>query len=69
MLHGVAAKEGFPFLYHHRQGEFCIIPDYQTCMLPLLKYVADNKEHKLANAVVDLSIQFRLETKGLPLYF
>lgn len=32
-----------------------MIPDYQTCMLPLLKYTADNKEHKLADAVKDLS--------------
>ena len=37
-----------------------MIPDYQTCMLPLLKYVADNKEHKLADAVEDLSDQFGL---------
>lgn len=37
-----------------------MIPDYQTCMLPLLKYAADNKEHKLADAVEDLSDQFRL---------
>ena len=37
-----------------------MIPDYQTCMLPLLKYAADNKEHKLANAVEDLSNQFGL---------
>lgn len=37
-----------------------MIPDYQTCMLPLLKYAADNKEHKLADAVEDLSNQFGL---------
>ena len=37
-----------------------MIPDYQPCMLPLLKYAADNKEHKLANAVEDLSNQFGL---------
>lgn len=37
-----------------------MIPDYQTCMLPLLKYAADNKEHKLADAVEDLSDQFGL---------
>lgn len=37
-----------------------MIPDYQTCMLPLLKYAADNKEHKLADAVKDLSDQFGL---------
>lgn len=37
-----------------------MIPDYQTCMLPLLKYSADNKEHKLADAVEDLSDQFGL---------
>ena len=23
-----------------------MIPDYQTCMLPLLKYADDNNEHK-----------------------
>lgn len=37
-----------------------MIPDYQTCMLPLLKYAADNKEHKLADAEEDLSDQFGL---------
>lgn len=37
-----------------------MIPDYQTCMLPLLKYAADNKEHKLADAVKDLSDQYGL---------
>lgn len=37
-----------------------MIPNYQTCMLPLLKYAADNKEHKLADAVEDLSDQFGL---------
>ncbi len=37
-----------------------MIPDYQTCMLPLLKYAADNKEHKLSDAVEDLSNQFGL---------
>lgn len=37
-----------------------MIPDYQTCMLPLLKYAADKKEHKLADAVEDLSDQFGL---------
>lgn len=37
-----------------------MIPDYQTCMLPLLKYAADNKEHKLADAVEDLSDLFGL---------
>lgn len=29
-------------------------------MLPLLKYDADNKEHKLSDAVEDLSNQFGL---------
>ena len=37
-----------------------MIPDFQTCMLPLLKYAADNKEHKLSDAVDVLSDQFKL---------
>ena len=37
-----------------------MIPDYQTCMLPLLKYAADNKEHKFSDAVDVLSNQFKL---------
>ena len=29
-----------------------MIPDYQTCMLPLLKYAGDNNEHKFSDAVI-----------------
>lgn len=37
-----------------------MIPDYQTCMLPLLKYAADNNEHKFSDAVEYLSDEFVL---------
>ena len=36
------------------------IPDYQTFMLPLLRYASDGKEHKMSDAVRDLSDQFNL---------
>lgn len=36
------------------------IPDYQSLMLPLLKYIADGKEHKLNEAVEALANQFQL---------
>lgn len=36
------------------------IPDYQTCMLPLLRFVADGKEHALKDAVKVLAAEFRL---------
>ena len=37
-----------------------MIPDYQTCMLPLLKYAADNNEHKFSDAVEYISNEFSL---------
>ncbi len=37
-----------------------MIPDFQTCMLPLLKYAGDGKEHKLSEAIDFLSNQFNL---------
>ncbi|MBQ4496806.1 MAG: restriction endonuclease [Spirochaetaceae bacterium] len=37
-----------------------MIPDYQTCMLPLLKFAADNAEHKFSDAVSYLSDLFNL---------
>jgi restriction system protein len=36
------------------------IPDYQTIMLPLLKFAADNKEHFLREAVDCLADEFEL---------
>lgn len=36
------------------------IPDYQTCMLPLLKFASDGKAHKLSEAITVLSDQFQL---------
>lgn len=40
-----------------------MIPDYQTLMLPLLKAVADEKEHKLNEIVDILAKQFNLTDK------
>ena len=42
-----------------------MIPDYQTCMLPLLKYAADNVEHKFSDAVEYLSDEFALTKEEL----
>ncbi len=36
------------------------IPDYQTIMLPLLKFVADQKEHSVHEAVKYLANEFNL---------
>lgn len=36
------------------------IPDYQSVMLPLLKFVADNREHSLREAIDSLASEFSL---------
>lgn len=36
------------------------IPDYQACMLPLLRFAADGNEHLLKEAVAALANEFRL---------
>lgn len=36
------------------------IPDYQTAMLPLLRFVADGREHHLREAIETLAIHFGL---------
>ena len=36
------------------------IPDYQTCMLPVLRHLADGKEHTLRDAEESLAVQFKL---------
>ena len=36
------------------------IPDYQTIMLPLLKFASDNQEHRFRDAVGALDGEFRL---------
>ena len=36
------------------------IPDYQTVMLPLLKFIGDKKEHSVREAVDSLSEYFKL---------
>ena len=36
------------------------IPDYQTCMLPLLQYAADGREHLVRDVVAFLADQFQL---------
>ncbi|MBA7493081.1 Mrr restriction system protein [subsurface metagenome] len=37
-----------------------MIPDYQTIMLPLLKYAEDNKEHHVRDAIEVLANEFNL---------
>ncbi|HIW36816.1 MAG TPA: restriction endonuclease [Candidatus Treponema faecavium] len=37
-----------------------MIPDYQSCMLPLLEFAADKKEHRFSEAVDALSFRFHL---------
>jgi len=41
------------------------IPDYQACMLPLLKRLADGKEHKLSELVDELGSEFGLTDEEL----
>ena len=36
------------------------IPDYQSCMLPLLKFYADGQEHTFREAVEALATEFKL---------
>jgi restriction system protein len=36
------------------------IPDYQSLMLPLLKYAGDGEEHKIRNAIEHLAEELRL---------
>jgi restriction system protein len=36
------------------------IPDYQTCMLPLLRYASDGVEHQLKDAARKLAQEFKL---------
>ncbi|AAM07880.1 TPA: restriction endonuclease [Methanosarcina acetivorans] len=37
-----------------------VIPDYQSVMLPLLKYAEDGKEHRIRDAIEQLAEEFRL---------
>jgi restriction system protein len=39
------------------------IPDYQSIMLPILKFMRDGKEHSLREAIESLGQQFRLSEK------
>lgn len=36
------------------------IPDYQTCMLPLLQFAGDGEAHKLSDAIQALAMKFKL---------
>lgn len=36
------------------------IPDYQSCMLPLLRFAGDREEHQLKDAIAALAIKFSL---------
>ena len=37
-----------------------VIPDYQSLMLPLLKYAENGKEHRIRDAIEQLAEEFRL---------
>lgn len=41
------------------------IPDYQTIMLPLLKYLSDKKEHPMKDVVAALAKEFKLTEEDL----
>ncbi len=41
------------------------IPDYQTCMMPLLRFASDGKQHQLKDAVHQLAQEFRLTEKEI----
>jgi restriction system protein len=36
------------------------VPDFQTLMLPLLKFAADRQEHSTSDAIDALALEFRL---------
>jgi restriction system protein len=44
---------------------FMPIPDYQTIMLPLLKFLGDGKEHSVSEAVEYISEIFNLSEEKL----
>jgi len=39
------------------------IPDYQSCMLPLLEFASDGETHRVADAVEALSVRFGLSAE------
>lgn len=39
------------------------IPDYQSCMLPLLRYASDGQEHQLKDAAQKLAQDFNLTSE------
>lgn len=41
------------------------IPDFQTCMLPLLRFAADGKEHQIKEAAQHLAHEFKLTDEEL----
>jgi restriction system protein len=41
------------------------IPDYQSCMLPLLRFAADGQEHQIKDAALKLADEFRLSQEEL----
>ena len=41
------------------------IPDYQACMLPLLRFTSDEKEHSLREAIDNLAEHFALTDEEL----
>jgi len=43
-----------------RKGKKNMIPDYQACMLPLLKFASDDKTHTLPEAVTHIAKLFQL---------
>ena len=45
------------------------IPDYQACMLPLLRFASDGKEHQLKDAAERLAEEFGLTAKELQEFF
>lgn len=41
------------------------IPDYQSCMLPLLRFAVDGQEHQIKDAALKLADEFRLSPEEL----
>ena len=41
------------------------IPDYQTIMLPLLKFMSNGEEHKFSAMVEQLSATLKARTRGM----
>ena len=50
----------YDYRWRMSQGGAMAIPDYQSVMLPLLRYAADGQEHSVREAIEALADEFHL---------